>query len=160
MKTTITTIAALAVMTTAAIAANVDHELQTGKLTASCSFSDIVNGEMKYDEATNSFKTVKPATIKVDQKRMSTITVDTTGEIDGIPDAIASVDWSNGDSTLDGVRMTVAKNGWGLTGDFTKNNKKGLVLNIEPKAFLLDSDVFTPASNTTYEVTWEATCYE
>ena len=160
MKTTITSIAAMAMLTTTAIAAQVDHKLQTGKLTASCSFSNLVDGEMTYDEATKRFNTVTPSTITVDQKRMSTITVDTTGEIDGTQNAIASVDWSNGASTLDGVRMTVAANGMGLTGDFTKNNQKGLLLNIEPEAFVIDTSVFTPASNTTYAVTWEATCFE
>lgn len=160
MKTLITASMIAAVIGTPIMASQVDHELQTGKLSASCAFSAPINGVMTYNEASNRFVSVAPSTITIDQKRMDRVVVTTTGAIDGIFGAIASIDWSTNASTLDGVTMSTEGDGMGISGYFSKNNQKGLVLSIEPASFAVDPDVFTPASNATYVVTWEATCFE
>ena len=160
MKTLLTTATIAALIGTPILASKVDHKLQTGKLSASCAFSAPVDGEMTYDEASKSFVSVTPSTITLDQKRMSRVVVKTAGSIDGVFGAIASIDWSTNASTLDGVPMTPEGDGMGISGTFSKNHDKGLVLSIEPASFTIDPDVFTPASDTTYTVTWEATCFE
>ena len=152
----IATTALVTVMATGALAGNAHHNVNTGKLPSACSFTNMQPGVMSYDDASESFTSVSAASIDVKQKRNIGVSVVLDRSIDGIDNVVSTLTWGGG-ATLDGSAMDEKE--FSAEATFLKTASQNTI-EIDPASVEIDTDLFTPKSNTTYAINWQVTCFE
>jgi len=161
MKKSIIAGAIVALLSTSAFAAE-DFKIQgaTDDLPAGCTFLNLQDGAMEWDESTNSWYTSSDAQIRVKTRDILGLSVatdkalyDAIGAVDDVVEVDYSASTAQGENTRKNVSIATDENLLVITTDAGGN-----VLNIGVDHGVLASDSFVAEDNTSYWMINTATC--